>query len=472
MLYNLIASNKTDLFNQIAPMVKLTKLNFNKFSTTKVNQLNGNRFLIVNRITRLAQKDPELALNEFHELDDADTISANTKTFLANYIALQFALQQEFLHAIKLFEEYPSSHLSSTEHEWRTRSYLATANWKAVISSIHDMPESLKNKNVWLYWLAKSYDNINQTELATIALQQIPNDYSYYSLLASAELDKLFVFKVAPSQATSIPSTTPITTNFKHEVDYAINLYTLSKTNNCRSLGVIGTYQWYYLSRMADDTQRVTMSNMARKLGFYNLSIYTANEINNRYMELSFPLPFMNHFTKYSRNQNLDLSYPLAISRQESRFNYNVTAFDGGMGLMQLMPQTANYIMHKAGYSNCSKMTPECNIKFGTWYLGNLHEKFGNLIYSTAAYNAGPNRPKRWYNKLINFDNRIQIELIPIAITRDYVQKVITNKAIYDSELNRTAKVNLRDYIEKINKNAPHNMSVLSDDTTDASKLK
>ena len=117
-----------------------------------------------------------------------------------------------------------------------------------------------------------------------------------------------------------------------------------------------------------------------------------------------------------------------AIIKAESTYRTEAVSNKGAVGLMQLMPQTANYIIRKSGYSNCSKITPDCNIKLGTWYLSNLYQKFGNLIYATAAYNAGPNRSKRWYNQLNNLDNRIQIELIPIPITRDYVQKVIAPK--------------------------------------------
>ena len=62
------------------------------------------------------------------------------------------------------------------------------------------------------------------------------------------------------------------------------------------------------------------------------------------------------------------------------------------------------------------------------------------------------------------------MEMIPIQITRDYVQKVLTNKAIYDSKLQGLNNVNLLNYISSLS-DAPQNLDILNDDMTDAGKL-
>ena len=64
----------------------------------------------------------------------------------------------------------------------------------------------------------------------------------------------------------------------------------------------------------------------------------------------------------------------------------------GATGLMQLMPDTAKWIAGKLGeeYSEDSLTNPETNIKYGTWYLRYLLDKYnGDETSAIAAYNAG-----------------------------------------------------------------------------------
>jgi soluble lytic murein transglycosylase len=186
-------------------------------------------------------------------------------------------------------------------------------------------------------------------------------------------------------------------------------------------------------------------------MGWNEMSIYAGNKCGSKYASLSFPILFSQQYKRYSQSYNISMSYPMAVTRQESRFNPNALAADGGVGLMQIMPGTASYIAKKTGSSNCYK-NYDCNIKFGSWYLGHLYDKFGNnLIYATAGYNAGPGRAHRWQQAFNSLDNRVQIELIPFKITRDYVQKVLTNKIVYDARLNNDGQVDLISYLNKMN---------------------
>ncbi|MFO0320421.1 MAG: lytic transglycosylase domain-containing protein, partial [Neisseriaceae bacterium] len=235
-------------------------------------------------------------------------------------------------------------------------------------------------------------------------------------------------------------------------------------------LTTIGMFQWYYLTRIATHKQLIGMSLLSRNYGYYDLSISAANKLDTRILYLSFPAPYLNYYSQFSQKMGISSAYLLAISRQESRFNASIVAFDGGQGLMQIMPNTAKYISRKSRYQICSLLTAPCNIKYGSWYLGNLYNKFGSYIYASAGYNGGPNRAMRWQKNLANLDNRIQIEMIPISITRGYIQKVLVNKAIYDIKFNGSNKLDMLNYVINL-KNAPHNINNLNDDKTDAIKL-
>ena len=460
MLYNLIINDKTDIFNQVAPSLHISPINFAKYHGTPAKRL-PNSFLIIYRVAYIAKKDPDTALSELNSANPNHTAAE----FLGNYLAMQFARKHNFSKALSLYSKY-GENLNDDEFEWLARSYLFSGNWKSLIATIDKMPESLKTKNSWLYWQAKAYDSLNQNQKASRLLNRIPNDYSYYSILAHSELEQHTTFKTNPPAVYTLSNS-----DVAKSAKLALELYKIGKDVKSKTLVNLGTAEWNFAAKNDNNEEDLlAMSNITNRDKIYDLSITAASQMKNRYIELSFPIPFKKEYAHYSKLFGIDLSYALAVTRQESRFNWRVIAFDGGVGLMQIMPQTGLYIAKKANSANCYHQNAECNIKFGVWYLGSLYAKFDNFIYATAAYNAGPTRSKRWQDNLYSLDNLIQIELIPINITRDYVQKVLTNKAVYDSEFANISKINLFDYIAKLGHK--HYLNVPDDDNTDAYKLR
>lgn len=464
MLFNLIANDKTDIFNQIASEISLRPINFYHYQNNSVTSLPRNddyKYLVVNRVTNIAYKDPDSALTEMKRA----SLDSTTRDFLGSFIAQRYAIKHDFDSALSLYSKYDNDYLSDDEYEWRTRSYMYYSKWSDVVDSIEAMPKILKTKNVWLYWEGRANAYLKNTDKAEALYSQIPDDYSYYSMLAQSSLNNGTEFKTSP------PSTTNLSSNqYAVNAKSALDIYQIGKSSGSKNLTTLATAEWNYSAKQASDKDLLAMSNLSAHQRIYDLSISAANQMDERYLELSFPTPFLSSYAKYSSENGIDKSYPLAISRQESRFNYSVIAFDGGVGLMQIMPQTAAYIAKKSGSSNCYRQSPECNIKFGSWYIGGLYDKFAkNIIYASAGYNAGPTRARRWQDKLGQLDNTVQMELIPITITRDYVQKVLTNKSAYDAQFNHQSTINLYAYIEKLSR--AHYLNEPDDDHTDAQKI-
>ena len=110
----------------------------------------------------------------------------------------------------------------------------------------------------------------------------------------------------------------------------------------------------------------------------------------------------------------------------------------GASGLMQLMPATARWAASRAGISNyTSSMIDELdtNIALGTYYMGYTKDLMnGQEVMATAAYNAGPNRAKKWM-AVTPLEGAIYAETIPFSETRLYVQKVMANAHIYAHQL-------------------------------------
>lgn len=104
----------------------------------------------------------------------------------------------------------------------------------------------------------------------------------------------------------------------------------------------------------------------------------------------------------YARKLGLRESLALAMCHVESGFNPNVVSHKGAMGLMQVMPGTANiYGVHKKDLLN-----PDINIQTGLIYFRDMHSYFRNEEMALAAYNCGP---ARVLEKKIPMETRIYI---------------------------------------------------------------
>ncbi|HYD19821.1 MAG TPA: lytic transglycosylase domain-containing protein, partial [Patescibacteria group bacterium] len=135
---------------------------------------------------------------------------------------------------------------------------------------------------------------------------------------------------------------------------------------------------------------------------------------------------------------SVDRALVYAFIRQESKFDTAANnKSSGAVGLMQLMPATARHIARKSGgkYEEAMLRDPVTNIDFGQKYLAELlkTEYVGNNLFKLAvAYNAGPGKLARWNNNpRYAADPLLFIESIPVAETRIFVERVMTNFWIY-----------------------------------------
>ena len=147
-----------------------------------------------------------------------------------------------------------------------------------------------------------------------------------------------------------------------------------------------------------------------------------------RYWEFLYPLGYWGPVQEQSARYALDPYLVVALIREESAFGERVVSSSGAVGLMQLLPITANHLVRVAGNSGDPPKldAPANNIALGTQYLAMMLEEFkGNWARALAAYNAGPNQVRRWIGRLGDRTDEEFIEEIPFTETKAYVKRVL-----------------------------------------------
>jgi soluble lytic murein transglycosylase len=143
------------------------------------------------------------------------------------------------------------------------------------------------------------------------------------------------------------------------------------------------------------------------------------------YERLRYPLAYPAIVRGHARNYGLDPALLAAVIYQESKFRPAARSKSGAIGLMQLQPRTAQGIALRTGGTRFridDLYDPELNVRYGSWYLRHLLQKYGDERTALAAYNAGQRNVDGW---------QAAGSGIAFAETRAYVRRVEELKAIY-----------------------------------------
>lgn len=151
-----------------------------------------------------------------------------------------------------------------------------------------------------------------------------------------------------------------------------------------------------------------------------------------------FPKKYKDEIDTYATKYNLDKYLVASVINIESRYDKNSISNAGAVGLMQLLPTTAEDVSNRIGYEyDYDKLfDANTNIELGCFYLSYLLNMFdGNIINSLCAYNWGLSNVKDWIERG-NVDESNTIINIPVKETQNYIKKYKLNKFIYDNIYN------------------------------------
>lgn len=162
------------------------------------------------------------------------------------------------------------------------------------------------------------------------------------------------------------------------------------------------------------------------------LSFFAYNHFVNRYETTVYPRQYEEVVSKAAEEFSVPEYIIYAVIRTESLFKADAVSPKDAVGLMQLTPDTFNWLLSKTGEKLTSDKLydPTTNISYGTRFLSMLYEEFGDWEIVYAGYNAGMNRVRKWLldPELSNGKELLQI---PFKETREYVERVAETAEIY-----------------------------------------
>jgi soluble lytic murein transglycosylase len=297
----------------------------------------------------------------------------------------------------------------------------------------------------WLYWAARSRDQLGQMPAAAGLYRVVAADYlhSYYGRLAARLLaerreapvkpivtvergEEGDASALAPTDATiRALSAAALYDDALREVEYAKRAWgdspalqaTVAWLRHHRAL------QENADDRFADLRGAITLMRRA----YPQFLAAGGEQLPADVLRIIFPLDYFPIIKKYSDAHGLDPWLMTALVAQESTFTADVRSSANAVGLMQLIPGTARRYASKLGirYSSGILTQPETNVRMGMRYFKDLIDRFDGVHYALASYNAGEHRIARWIAERRGFDQDEFIDDIPFPETQNYVKRIL-----------------------------------------------
>lgn len=193
-------------------------------------------------------------------------------------------------------------------------------------------------------------------------------------------------------------------------------------------------------SRAQVRRRRVTLLGMTMvAAGLLALAV-GLNPVKRAVVEITLPLKHEDIIRQQAHDKNLDPALVAAVIYQESKF-VDQTSHAGARGLMQITPDTADFIAKNSGgvrFEQGDLATPQINIAYGSWYLRYLlHRYDGRTALAVAAYNAGMRNVDKWVAKAGGAEQFDPSSDIPFPETKHYVAGVMERRRDYARKYSR-----------------------------------
>lgn len=155
-----------------------------------------------------------------------------------------------------------------------------------------------------------------------------------------------------------------------------------------------------------------------------------------RIQTLIYPKDYEEYVSKYSNEFNVKTELVFSVIKCESSFNKDAVSNIGAIGLMQLVPDTFEWLETKLDgkvvYSSDDLYNPEINIKYGTYLLSVLLNEYSDTKTALAAYHAGMGNVDKWLKDSNYSENGKTLVDTPFKETNAYMERVVNVMKTYE----------------------------------------
>lgn len=292
----------------------------------------------------------------------------------------------------------------------------------------------------WLYWTARSYEQIGEPDTARLWYLRTIADYknSYYGRQASRAFQAMTgtaprAADVAahrdPERAIVAGAALPNASLVSRLLTAGLWDEAIAELRRVQAGGnnspVVEATAAYALHQKGELRPAIT----AMRRAYPQFMSDGGEALPERMLKVIFPVAHWDTIRRHAASRDLDLFLVTALVAQESTFQAEVVSSANAVGLMQLLPSTGRQYARTIGLTNFTpaRLTdPDTNVRLGTAYLSALLSRYGRDVASAlAAYNAGERRVDRWRAERPNVPRDEFIDDIPFPETQNYVKRII-----------------------------------------------
>lgn len=300
------------------------------------------------------------------------------------------------------------------------------------------------NRPAWLYWSARSRDQLKDTAVANDRYRLVIADYQnlYYGRLASTILESrrepLLPAGTRPIASALVAPPPPTAERIRALASAGLYEDALAEVQHAQlthgdSAQLMATSAWIR-HQMGLTLQSMDRFNALRgaintmRRAYPQFMAAGGEQLPPDVLKVIYPLDFWPLITKYAGAHELDPYLLAALVVQESTLTPDVRSAANAYGLMQLIPGTGRQVARQLGirrFTTSMLTQPETNVRLGTKYFKDMVNRFGGVHYALAGYNAGPHRVVAWVKEAPGLPRDEFIDNIPFAETQGYVKRIL-----------------------------------------------
>ena len=384
--------------------------------------------ILAHGMRRLVRTDLERAVRVWDQAQQESPMTTEARAGVERSLATALAVRRH-PQAVERLAAVDEAWSDSAVREWRVRTPLARGDWQGVLAAISRMGETEREAPDWRYWQARALEALGQTAQAEEIYLDLALARGYYSFLAADRLGRPYELRHAPLTAEDATAVTP---EAYPGIARARELYLLGRIVDARR-------EWQHATRDMAVWQLKSAAALAQGWGWHDRAILTLARTDLRDdLELRFPLAHREQILAQAKASDIDPALAFAIVRQESAFAPDARSSAGALGLMQLMPATAQRLAASLDMplgNRLALLDVATNLRLGMTYLRQMLDRYGHQTAALAAYNAGPHRVDGWLPTEDLVEADVWADIIPFRETRNYVQNVMFFSAIYEHRM-------------------------------------